>query len=985
MEPLNRDKITTDIIKSRPKSSIDEALTDLANRVEKLRILYTKKPIEYKKSYNAAKNLLDNLNQNFKSYNNKTIDIIAFTGLSHMHIQQVLPILSDKKYGAWTRFLGHFRQLLNQFFSYTLGVAKTFENELIDFKLKADKLSSILQAKNKKLPEELIRLYPNHTFVISKCYEISPLSIKSASPNIIKKLIKNIIAPDDAVKAFPDDSKIVLTAFKIDQNSIRFASATVIKKIINIIPPNIIKELVNNKTISPDEAVSLFPEDKEIIKIAIANIKEIKCESLDDVIRLMRNHSIDPSIVVRNYPKNIIIIEAAFNLDPSSIKHADIEAINKLAEKNVIKIDDILKIFSHKMPTSQELLTIEDEFNAALTGKNWATVANICSKFWFEKPKGATNEKILETLKQSPHSKDLYKFGQFINFDDYKLTYGPLPKSPETYELEKLTRKMMENENFFIENINGDNYFKFTDGTEYNWTKIRANCDLQHIDLVQSDFDLFRKFMKIPRVNYYNPSNLSEWKTYLYLLKLYQGRIPESPMNFAEMMAINAYTGSSFMNMNELMYGKMNFAFISKDDIRQSLVLAVMCASGLRKMPMTEIKTSYRGASFPNKDFENEHIEAFLKKGVIKLSGFVSSSIEASHAMPTQPVHYTFHNLRGAYIAAISKFPSEKEYLIPPTQIQILSYNSINNKHNFESTLVSELGPGNTEQFESKLIKDLNFLSKINPETIITLIENGILQPQIALEGLPSQQKVALACFKKDQTTTLLLASPIIIKELLYNEHVSFDHNALASVLLKSPNKIKSLINNKTVSLENIVKAFPNNKEIILAAYAIDQTIIKFATKATIKKLMDTISLKDVIIAFPDDEELIVKAIKFNYRDLFEFLSLPAVIKLIKNNTINPTVAVNLWPNKKEVVIAAFIIKPESIQYAAIDVVLELVKEAKISLEIAQRYFPDNYRIRDACLDTAIAQNRNSLFANNRKDGSEITPEAVEEEQTKPK
>lgn len=661
----------------------------------------------------------------------------ALPGLIKLHLKNNEPVVNK----GWRVFLTAPIRAFNRFFSAIGWTTLSFENVFTDYCKKHTQLSNKLGAVN---PEQFIIDYA-HKNVIYECYKIDENIIKNAEfPTIIKWLehdeitldhakklfsgekkevivrlyensfiIKNkidypklaehikekTITPSNAIKAYPSDPHIIKVAYKIDPMAIKYASS------------DIVLELMNRQEISPEDAVNTFPDDELIIKSADYLI--IKTQ--DELIDFINSGVVDPNEAAQQYSNNEAVITAAYKKNPFSLKHADLYVINKLGGAQVVTVNDVLTVFSMSMPTDNEIKQNKTQFDSEMVNKNWVKITEICNKFWFEKPAEANIEDISKQLIQNKQWDDLYQLGQAYKKEDYKLIYGPLVKSPETTQLEQLARKMMNQGNFNIQNMGGDDYFVFLDGTQFNWTKIQANADWQHVVLEQSDFDSYQKF--IDSADTHARSTLEANLEDTYRIALYTDPknqklldMPDNPINFQEMQALNLYTGVyyDYAKMNGLMRNDKNdfdYNTESPKMVRSVLVHSVMAASGLRRAPMTSVTESYRRMNDVSNLIKQEYIEAAAKKGVVELKGFLSSSIEKNFVQyKNRPIVFIFEHLRGMYLAPISQDPDEKEYLIPPTQIQITDYKIDKKGHQFKASLVDELRVKEKQKFKPMLV-----------------------------------------------------------------------------------------------------------------------------------------------------------------------------------------------------------------------------------------------------------------------------------------
>ena len=279
----------------------------------------------------------------------------------------------------------------------------------------------------------------------------------------------------------------------------------------------------------------------------------------------------------------------------------------------------------------------------------------------------------------------------------YTLTEGPLPKSMYTYQLEAIARKLLMDNDFTFNKENNE-YYMTIDDIKFNWTEIIKYANLDQIELNRHDFYLYSKFIRSATEK---PSLHPDFEPH-YIRELYQDyyrdnrELPEPLISFQEMQAINVYTGGFYLEMNALLRGEFDFGDRMKTSTKEAIIQSIMCASGLRKIPETTITDAYRGGKMPSTMEHNERIKAAEKHGVIQLSGFVSSSTDKEKSFSHKPVAFHFTNLKGVYIAPISQEPSEKEFLISPTQVQLNDYRFENNRHYFDGRMVSDLASRDT-------------------------------------------------------------------------------------------------------------------------------------------------------------------------------------------------------------------------------------------------------------------------------------------------
>lgn len=258
---------------------------------------------------------------------------------------------------------------------------------------------------------------------------------------------------------------------------------------------------------------------------------------------------------------------------------------------------------------------------------------------------------------------------------EYALTEGPLIKSIQTKQLEELTHQLLTLANFTIIHSDSSDLLKFDTGEEFNLTDIFKFANMSHLGLSPSDYSLYEQHL-------INPS----FKTWGQPL---QSKLPD--LTLAEMAAIYIYTGNTrYIEMNALLRGTYPYGTENASTLRSIICHTVMCASGLAKTPDSNIAVCYRGETLYNKEEHYKRIQAAAVHGVIELSGFVSTSVQKSLAFDCN-VQFSITNLTGKYIAQLSEKPSEHEFLILPTQVQMKDYEYKDGHHSFTGALARDL------------------------------------------------------------------------------------------------------------------------------------------------------------------------------------------------------------------------------------------------------------------------------------------------------
>lgn len=278
---------------------------------------------------------------------------------------------------------------------------------------------------------------------------------------------------------------------------------------------------------------------------------------------------------------------------------------------------------------------------------------------------------------------------------------GPLNKSLYTQQMELLGKCLLacpDSIKFRYQDIAGQKQlFGFLNNNEMaiNVSKLLKKTDYTHIDL--SEFDS-HAFLKHPNTNIYD--------NYYYNEK---GTCPKFlPGEYA---GIKDYTGSGYLPVNRLMYGNgtkyaadINNILIDSSKPALDILKTLFISSGLNKiMPDTsQIEAeSYRGEHSTSQAEIQQRIESIkTSDGFTTTPAFMSTSSDKEIAKDfSGGVLIKFEELYGKSIECISHFPDEKEYLLPPSNIQWLEYKekSIDNYgyiqtvHEFKARVVNPL------------------------------------------------------------------------------------------------------------------------------------------------------------------------------------------------------------------------------------------------------------------------------------------------------
>lgn len=362
---------------------------------------------------------------------------------------------------------------------------------------------------------------------------------------------------------------------------------------------------------------------------------------------------------------------------------------------------------------------LKRHFDEARATKRWDIIKVICDMDSINKPIEASKEQVLLAAIEAEAWDDVFAIEQAFKGEENYLTAGPLQKSDETRQLEDIARALMRMDAYTITKEDDHCFISFEDrldGTilpKYDLTKIIERCNFEHIDFSEPDFNLYKIYMDRHEYPDEAEAYLSPEYENLYRDALFQYHdepvSSKSLITFQEMQSINIYSGFRFYkDMNQVLRGSFEFNEYPIYS-RAVIIQSVMCASALRKIPEVIVPFAYRGFDFNSDKERLEHIRAAATKGVVTLSGFVSTSVQAQCSrVTTASAMYRFENLKGVYIAPISKTAMEAEFLMPPTQIQLTGYKREDGKDYFTASPVTDLGNTQIEVLRTSCCKILN-------------------------------------------------------------------------------------------------------------------------------------------------------------------------------------------------------------------------------------------------------------------------------------
>lgn len=248
-------------------------------------------------------------------------------------------------------------------------------------------------------------------------------------------------------------------------------------------------------------------------------------------------------------------------------------------------------------------------------------------------------------------------------------------------------------------------------------SKIIKYANLEHIKLDQQDLSLYSEYMdKCPEhIGYMEDTGCSlkkgseaDYRKLLYTNAVLNHDFIEPHISFQEMQAINIYTTEWSRLINGILRGTADIHKEKPAVFKFALIQAVVCGSGLNKLPKTRtIGTVRRGEDYSNADrslaekIHGERTKAAATKGVVIMRGFTSTTTwsvrddcdASSLYLQNNPIRLDITPSKGAYIAPIAAQPREREFLIPPTRMRITQYTEFSRRAFFSVQPVSYLEP----------------------------------------------------------------------------------------------------------------------------------------------------------------------------------------------------------------------------------------------------------------------------------------------------
>ncbi|RUR14535.1 hypothetical protein [Legionella septentrionalis] len=372
------------------------------------------------------------------------------------------------------------------------------------------------------------------------------------------------------------------------------------------------------------------------------------------------------------------------NLSKYKPKHKDaaFSYLQEVFQTDSVKDMAALMALKHKNP--------DKGYVPALSELSKTPVATPSAGKIASPPKVAKSEvaaKVAEGFTQGNVIDVVDSFKQLNNKVAYLPEMGPLPKSKYTYEYEELTRRLIAGEKFNYKQDANHHILEFRN-KRYDLTEIVAHANLDHLTFNQFDLNRYETYCR--NDSQVKPENEDEeFPEDAYFKQQDKNNIFKDT-SYAEKLALNIYTTDYYEKMNPFLRGYYDFSTKTNAEIRDVIVHSALCGFALGKAPNVEIDGAFRYEGIYSQDVLANRIKISEEGGAEVLRGFISTAEEPAHTFKDQ-VAITYTDLKGKYVAPLSRYPEEREFLIPPTQMTYEGHVKKDGVHYFHAKPVIDI------------------------------------------------------------------------------------------------------------------------------------------------------------------------------------------------------------------------------------------------------------------------------------------------------
>lgn len=270
------------------------------------------------------------------------------------------------------------------------------------------------------------------------------------------------------------------------------------------------------------------------------------------------------------------------------------------------------------------------------------------------------------------------------------LELGPLPKNESTILLESLVKGMLYNYPYEVhQDPHTQDITIIMGGQEYDLKKIIQNANFNHLSFSDQEKQYYIDSLAQYAGALYHPPfrdgvTVTTASDIDIIDNIFLANDPnlKDQLTQAERMAINIYTTGFYDNANSLLRSGQIRLDAGQDlhqAVWETLCHSAMAISGLNQRSTHAPPISFRGEKNLPQAVLDARLKAAEKKQTTMESSFVSTAKERP-AAPFIPkfdsgnsdIAIVFKDVLGIDVQALSAFPTEREFLMPPTQIQWL-------------------------------------------------------------------------------------------------------------------------------------------------------------------------------------------------------------------------------------------------------------------------------------------------------------------------
>lgn len=396
------------------------------------------------------------------------------------------------------------------------------------------------------------------------------------------------------------------------------------------------------------------------------------------------------------------------------------------------------------------------------------------------------NNKLLQAFKEGKTQDFIESIEEISNAPvmERALEQGPLPKNDSTFLLQSMVKSLLSNnESVEFKIRNNHQLIAVYKNQEYDMNKILQEANFNQILLDKTDLDLYEKVIRENKLSFkpVKPKNAQDilaeagienakWsdnqsKFIDNMDVIFNARDKQKKLinlTLAEKLALNVYSTEVYSQINQFLRGQIDNLSqeqLSSSALKEIFLAAAVGVHGLNRISDSVPISSFRVDSALPEHLIQKRMQAAENKKIILEVGFISTNMEKPAekfvdalnqktgdsddepviAREKYPAGTVFTGLRGKDISAVSCHEGyEKEFLIPPTQLQMQSGVKAGDSYYFLATPVSspeglrtneDLGLSSDDSRNSmtySVLETAQIKSDVNHQILIeTLLKNN--------------------------------------------------------------------------------------------------------------------------------------------------------------------------------------------------------------------------------------------------------------------